>query len=302
MPRATPSAYRSGMNARSFTAALAVATGLGAAAPPAAAQDAAALRARHAALAPRLAASPFGRPLWLESDMSAGRPRGEVIAVVEHPFPRVLAALREARHWCDVLILPFNVKRCEVAGSPQAPLVRVAAARRADQPAGDAYPLEFRFDASATRDDHLAVRLTAEHGPLGTRDYRLVFEAAPLDARRSVVRLGYAYTAGLAARLATETYLATSGRDKVGFSIVGTDAAGRPQHVLGWRGIAERNTMRYHLAVEATLDTLGEPPERRLEARLRRWFAAVDAYPQQLREMPLDDYLAMKRREAAATG
>lgn len=281
---------------RIVAAALAGATAL-----PAPAQDAAALRARHAELAPRLAASPFGRPLWLESDVTDHRPRGEVLAVLDHPFARLRSTLREPGHWCDVLILPFNVKRCEVTGTPQAPVVRVAAARRADQPAGEAFPIEFRFELAAARDDHLAVRMSAERGPFGTEDYRIVFEAVPLDGARSVVRLGYAYTAGFAARLATETYLATSGRDKVGFSIVGHDAEGQPLHVRGWRGIAERNTMRYHLAVEAFLDTFAEPPAQRLEARLRRWFAAVDAHPRQLREMPLDDYLAMKRREAPAT-
>ena len=264
---------------------------------PAGAQDAQALRTRHDVMAAELANSPFGRPLLLQSNASTSDPQGEVYAIVDHPFRTVQAALQRATDWCDVLMLQFNVKRCV----PSDDTLQVAAGRKADHPVEQAYQLDFRYAVRATQADYLSVRMEAEAGPLGTRDYRLALEAVPIDARRSFVHLSYAYAAGFAARLATEAYLATSGRDKVGFTVVGRDAAGVARYVGGIRGVAERNTMRYFLAIEAFLDGLAVPAEQRLEARLRDWFAATERYPRQLREMELDQYLAMKRREVQAS-
>ncbi|MDT4876423.1 hypothetical protein FQZ97_1118590 [compost metagenome] len=95
------------------------------------------------------------------------------------------------------------------------------------------------------------MRLEAEDGPLGTRRYRIKLEAVALDERRSFLHLSYSYAYGLAARLATQAYLATLGRNKVGFSIVAHDAEGQPVYIGGMRGVIERNTMRYYLAIEA---------------------------------------------------
>jgi hypothetical protein len=264
---------------------------------PAAAQNADALRARHGALEASLAASPFGRPLLLESSTSASQPQGHVYAVINHPFATVQAALQRAGDWCDVMILQFNVKRCVPAGRGDQSTLQVAAGRKSDQAADDAFQFEFRYALKAARADYLLVQMSAEEGPLGTRDYLLALEAVPLDARRSFVHLSYSYSAGVAARLATEAYLATTGRHKVGFSIVGRDERGGARYVGGIRGVAERNTMRYFLGIEALLDALAVPGDRQLEARLRDWFAATERYARQLHEMDLDDYLAMKRRE-----
>jgi len=63
------------------------------------------------------------------------------------------------------------------------------------------------------------------------------------------------------------------------------------------RGVVERNTMRYYLAIEAFLGALSVPPQARLEKRLRDWFAAAERYPRQLHEKERDEYLKMKRRE-----
>ncbi len=63
------------------------------------------------------------------------------------------------------------------------------------------------------------------------------------------------------------------------------------------RGLVERNTMRYYLAIEAYLGALSMPPAARLEKRLRDWFASIESYPRQLHEMDENQYLKMKRRE-----
>ena len=265
---------------------------------PARADAGAALRQRHEELRPALSGSPFGRPLVLSSVDSASRPQGEVHAVIRHPFGRVAEAMQRPEAWCEVMMLQTNIKRC---GSTRDGL-RVAIARRHDQPAESAYQVDFALRVRDAGSTHLLVEIAADAGPLGTSDYRLSFEAVPLDAGQSFVRMSYGYSAGVAARLASQAYLSTSGRDKVGFSIVGRDDGGRPVLVGGSRGVAERNTMRYYLALEAVLASLALPPGQRAERRLRDWHAAVERHPRQLHEMSREDYLAMKRRELQASG
>jgi len=98
-------------------------------------------------------------------------------------------------------------------------------------------------------------------------------------------------------RVAMQVYLGTTGREKVGFTVDGTQADGQPQHIGGMRGVIERNSMRYYLAIEAFLGALSVPPQAQFEKRLRDWFAATERYPRQLREMEQTAYLEMKRRE-----
>lgn len=274
-------------------AAAAIACAAGAGAPGAA------LQARHAELAPQLAASPFHRPLLLQSSASAGAPFGEIHAVLDHGFDTVSRALHSAAHWCDVLLLQTNIQRCAPEGAGRGQRLAVAVARRYTDPVEAAETVVFRYELQAAEPAYLSVALRADEGPVGTRDYRLRFEAAPLGAHRTFVHLSYAYTPGLLARLATSAYLAGAGRDKIGFSVTGRDAQGRPLHVGGLQGVAERNTMRYFLGIEAFLDTLGAVPGQRLDQRLRRFHDALERHPAQLHETTLGDYLALKRRSAS---
>src|SRR3569833_385819 len=75
---------------------------------------AAGLQAREAKLHDALAHSPFGRPLLLHASASDSAPRGQVDAVVDHPFDEVAAALKPAHSWCTVILLQTNMKRCQV--------------------------------------------------------------------------------------------------------------------------------------------------------------------------------------------
>jgi hypothetical protein len=253
--------------------------------------DAASLQRKHAELRERLESSPFGRPLHLESSESGGTLRGDVHAAVRHAFPKVRDALGEAGQWCDVLTLPFNVQKCEARGDA----LSVYIGRKPDSPIEEATRLNLRFSVLDRRDDLLRVQLAAPSGPAGTHDYRIVFEAVPIAAGGTFVHLGYGYGQGALSRMAIQTYLATSGADKVGFSVEGRDAQGNARLIGGMRGILERNTMRYFLAVDAFLDALDAPAASRHRARLEKWFTAVDRYPRQLREMSLDRYLALKQ-------
>lgn len=260
---------------------------------PAHAHDAAALRARHAALQEQLAKSPFGRSLHVESTVSGGTHKGEIHAVIEHPFSVVAPALARPADWCDIMALQVNVKRCSAARDA----LTAHITRKPRGALDDAHRVEFRFHPATKSAEYLGVALTAPSGPVGTRDYEIRLEAAPLDARRTFMHLSYAYTLGSMARLGMDAYLAGAGRDKYGFSVVERLPDGRPVYVDGVRGVVERSAMRYYLAVEAHLDSLAVPAAQRLEARLRDWYTETTRYPQLREPVSADEYVAMKRRE-----
>jgi hypothetical protein len=264
---------------------------------PAHAQDATALRARYDGLRERLANNPFQRPLVVESTESNKDLKGEVYAVLDQPFGVVSPAMQGMPHWCELLILHLNVKQCTYAGKPPNEVLTLAVGRKFDQPISDTYKVEFRYAKPAATADYLKIQMAAKDGPVGTHNYRLAFEALPLDANRSFVHMSYSYSYGLAARLSMQTYLSTLGRDKVGFSVTGKEADGKPVYIGGVRGVIERNTMRYYLAIEAYLGSLATPAPQRMEKSLSDWFAAVERYPAQLHEMDRDEYMTMKRSE-----
>jgi hypothetical protein len=248
------------------------------------AQDPVALRGRHAELHPHLASSPFGRPLHVDSVVEGNRHKGEIHAVIDQPYAAVSAALARPGHWCEILTIQINVKRCE----PGADSLSAFITRKPRDTVDGAHRIDFRFEVAASRPDYLHVGLNADAGPVGTRDYQIRLEATPLDGKRTFLRMSYAYTLGTMARLAMDAYLAGAGRDKRGFSVEG-----------GERGVIERAAMRHYLGIEAYLASLAAPPGKRLDSRLRSWYAAAARYPQLQERVGLDEYVEMKHREAA---
>lgn len=265
--------------------------------PLAHAQDAASLKARYASLREQLVSNQFHRPLYLESIESSNEVKGDIYALIEQPYAVAGPALRSMDHWCDILILHLNVKSCQASSQPAGDTLSLKVGRKFDRPLADAYLFEFLYTVIAATPDYLRVVLAAEAGPLGTSRYRIVLGLGALDAQRSFLHLSYAYAYGTAARAAMQSYLVTIGRTKVGFSIVGSRPNGQPIYTGGMRGVVERNTMRYYLAIEAYLGALSAPAPERLEKRLRDWHAGVERYPAQLHELELGEYLDMKRKE-----
>ena len=96
------------------------------------------------------------------------------------------------------------------------------------------------------------------------------------------------------------TYLGTLGRDKVGFSTTAPAGTGKPVYVGGLRGILERNTMRYFLAIETYLASAAQPAMKRPGWRLRTWFDATERYARQLHELSKADYLAGKQAQLSS--
>ena len=162
-------------------------------------------------------------------------------------------------------MLHLNTKYCAVRGGGAGTTLAVSVGRKFDQPLSDAQRIDFVWQPPVSAADYMSARLSADKGPLSTRDYRIEFEATPLPNGKTFIHLAYAYAYGTAARIAMQGYLSTLGSDKVGFSAKDKDASGQPILVGGVLGVVERNTMRYYLAIDAYLDS---PAEAELPKRL----------------------------------
>jgi hypothetical protein len=259
--------------------------------------SAASLLAQYASLGERLQNNPFQRALALDSSESSRSLKGDIYALVDYPFATVSAALNDPEHWCDVLILHINTKYCNTRIDKTPSVLIVSIGKKTSQPLEDAYPIEFSYRAAAATQKYLKIQLNAENGPMSTSNYRIQLQAVPVENGQTFLHLTYSYDYGMAGRLAMKAYLATIGSDKVGFTLTGNASNGKPEHVGGMRGVVERNTMRYYLAIDSYLGALSEPPSSRLQKRLQSWFAATEQYPRQLREVGRTAYMDMKRSE-----
>ena len=259
-----------------------------------------ALRDVHQRMSDKLAHSGFGRAIQLDSMETADGLQGDVHAVVEHPLSEIATALKGSAHWCDVLTLHVNNRRCRTSSGPQGrEMLTLYVVRRYDKPVDQAFELPFVYRVSSSSPDHLLVELSAESGPLGTSNYRVTLEAVALDEHKSFLHFSYSYDHNTMVRLGTMAYLATFGSDKVGFTVVGKTPEGQPDYIRGLRGLVERNAMRYFLTLDAYLSAPG--PDQ-VERRQRRWFAGAEQYPRQLHEIDLDTYLALKREDRQRDG
>ena len=261
------------------------------------ANDAGVLKSRYAELQEQLNHNNFQRALHIDSTQVGDNLKGDVYAVLDHPFKLASGELKNPETWCDILILPFNTKYCHAVRGTSGSNLLVRIGRKFDQPVDEAYKLQFTYRAVAATPDYFESRLAAKEGPVGTRDYHIVISAVPLDEKRTFMHLSYAYGYGLTGKVAMQAYLATVGADKVGFSVTGKDATGQPIYMGGVRGAVERNVMRYYLAIDSYLDSLGAPHGQQVERRIQGWFNATERYPRQLREMDRPAYVAMKRSE-----
>jgi len=256
------------------------------------------LRAKYTELREQLRNNSYQRPIFIDSAEAGDRLKGDVYAVLDHPYEALSRSLENPNDWCAILILPFNTKYCHPARSGEGAKLVMRIGRKADQPTNEAYRLDFDLKQVAATPEYFESRLTSAEGPVGTRDYRITLEAVPLDGgHRTFMHLGYSYAYGGMGRFAMQAYLPTAGASKVGFSIVGRDANGQPMYIGGVRGAIERNVMRYYLAIDAHLASLSAPPDHQLDKRIQTWFDSTERYARQLHEMDRAQYIAMKRGE-----
>ncbi|HET9206786.1 MAG TPA: hypothetical protein VFO28_11150 [Burkholderiaceae bacterium] len=261
--------------------------------------EATALRGKHDILRGDFANSPFKRPLVVQSSDSNDELKGEVYAIVDHPFKTTLQVLQDKSRWCEVVMLHQNVKQCRAGAETPKDRMAIVIGRKAEHSPAQGYKMDFTFNVDALTADYVRVQMSAREGPMSTRDHRVMLQAAPLDAQRSLIHLSYGYSFGGVARMATQAYMTTAGRDKVGFTITGKTKEGDPVFINGVRGMVERNAMRYFLAIEAYFGAMSAPSAQQQEKRLQDWFALTEEHPRQLHEMERHEYLANKRRDLA---
>ena len=254
-----------------------------------------ALRQKYAELKPQLSNNQYGQPLFLESTEAPGQLKGEAYALLDYPLEKVAAALRTQEQWCDVLILHLNTKYCRASEVNGGPGLTVYIGKKDPQPLDSAYRVDFAYDAAATP-DFIDVRMTARKGPMGTSDYRILVKATSVDKRQTLLHLTYSYAYGMAGKVGMQGYLATIGASKVGFTVTGNEG-GKPVYIGGVRGVVERNTMRYQLAIDSYLKEVDAPAGEQLERRLRNWFSATERHARQLHEVERESYMEMKRAE-----
>lgn len=258
------------------------------------------LLAEHAALQASLADSPFGAPLLLRgADTDGPLDSGEVLAVLPRPLDSVAAVLRTAGGVCGMLLLQLNVRACQPTDGPDGQRLQLTAGPLRAAVPGLTTTLALQLLPQVDAPRHFSTRLTAPAGPLGSSALQLHLEAVALAPGTTYLHIGYRQTSGLAARLATQVYLATAGRDKVGFSRDGAGAEDPPRLVGGERGALERQVMRHYLALLVSTAAPSGAPAAQADARLRAWFAATERHATQLHEIDLADYLADKAGVAA---
>jgi len=261
------------------------------------ANTAATLRAKYAALEKQLGNNQFQRPLSLNSVETPGHLKGDIYAVVNFPYAVVNKALNNPALWCDVLILHINTKYCQASTTQAGNTIAVSIGKKVFEPIDDAYRLNFSYLVAASTREYFDIGLSAASGPLGTSDYRIRLEAVSVKGGKTFLHLTYSYTYDSVGELAIKAYLMTVGSGKVGFTNTGNQSGGQPEYIGGIRGVVERNTMRYYLAIEAYLGALSEHPSKQLDKRLQSWFTSTEQYSRQLHEVERASYLDMKKRE-----
>ena len=261
--------------------------------------DATALQGKYSEFQPQLKARLLGEPVHLVSHDTGSRLNADVYAELPQAFKPLSNLLGSPDSVCGVMFLHLNVRSCQAIRSAQGDGLVLTAGPKQGGAIGAVYTMQYAMRVESSTADYARVVLTAASGPLSTSDYRIVFEAVPLEGQRTFLHFGYSYSYGSMAKMALGLYLSTAGRSKIGFTVVGTGPDGKPKYVQGERGSIERNVIRNYLALVAYTSILGPVGRPQMDARLRAWFALSERYAPQLHELTLDEYLTQKQEDLA---
>ncbi len=256
-----------------------------------------ALKAKYAELNQELLKNSFKRPLYLHSEEAESSLKGEIYAVVDYPFATFNVAFNDPAHWCNALILNINVKYCHMKNNQDGNVMLLNMGKKTKQPLNQTYRIVFNYKETLSIPNYFSSELDSKNGPLGTYDYRILIEATPLKDGQTFLHFTYAYSFGVTGRLAMQTYLATIGRNKVGFTYEEKLSEANATNIKGIRGLVERNTMRYYLAIESYLASMAHSSEQQFEYSLQHWYNGSEQYEIQLHEVEKNDYFDMKRSE-----
>ncbi len=236
-------------------------------------------------------------PLTLDSRQTGGRFNGDVYATLDHPYAQVVETLRRGSGWCQIASLHLNVKACTHEPRDGATRLTFYSGRKHFQPPEAARPFVYVLREQAMGREYFRVALTPDAATKDAEQNHILVEVIPVGRGQSFIHVQYSFKYSLWMRIAAGSYFATFGAHKSGFTVTGKDRRGQPIPVGGIAGAAERNAVRYYLALKAYFTTLDGPESERYEQRLNRWFDMTEQYAPQLREMSKAEYLAAKRRE-----
>ena len=262
--------------------------------------NAAQLRNQYRELRDHAQSGPFGLPLSVQSEDRDDQVSAEVYGIIEHPVETVKAALSSPASWCEFAPLHLNVKACTFQTQSHETFLTLYLGQKYYQTPERASSQVYQFAVHALEPDFMSVGLSAPKGLFGTTAHRFELEAAGVDGR-TVVALRSSYVPSVVTKVMTAIYLATVGRNRVGFSREETGPATSPRYVKGFKGLVERSAMRYYLAFEAFLDYESLPIAQRFEASINAVYDLMDHYPTQLHDMEKAEYLDAKRRERENT-
>jgi hypothetical protein len=238
---------------------------------------------------------PADLPIQVFSADREGVLEAKIHAVLDRDFSSLAEILSSPANWCELVPVVLNVKSCTWQTGANTTQLTFYVGRKFYEPPEKAYKLNYAFILKAFRDDYFHIALVAMEGPLGTSDYLLEIEAIELSGK-TFLAVRTSYRSSVISRFGTRGYLATLGRDKIGFTVTGGDA-GNPEYIQGILGIVERNAVRYYLALEAYLETQQLQPDLRFAAAAELWYDLTEQFHDQLYEMDRADYLDIKRRE-----
>lgn len=245
----------------------------------------------------RLETSDFGLPLFLESFEQNERVHVDVYGIFGSPFNTVVSVLKSPANWCDIVSLHPNVKACTYSEQPGDGLLTFYIGSKEYHPPEDTRQVLYHYRNVEQQAGYLDIILSAVAGPFGTKDHKMRFEALPLDGGRAFVHVSYEYSDSVALRFAEKAYFATLGRNKAGFTVIGSDKNGSPVYIGGPRGAIERNAVRYYFAIQSVMNTLRYPVKSHFSMRTNMWYDLTTSYRKQLFDLDKKDYLAFKAIE-----
>ncbi|MBL1278484.1 MAG: hypothetical protein COB30_020610 [Ectothiorhodospiraceae bacterium] len=259
------------------------------------------LTAKYQQLKKELAGSIFSSPILISSTSNNDYDSAEVYALLNAPFSALTETLSQPQKWCELAILHSHIKSCLYNDTH----VTLFVGQKQYATPEQASPISYVFAHPNNSPQQLDITLTADEGPLSTSDYRIRFQAVPIDDEHSFVYFQYQYHAGFLANIAMKSYLATLGRHKVGFTTTNTssnantdETAATTTYINGARGVIERNIIRYIFAIQSVLETRHLSENVRYPAQLKSWYARVQQHPEQFNlGLSLDEYNTNKLRE-----
>ena len=239
----------------------------------------------------------YGIPIHIESENINKLMRGDVYAVINHPYNQISENLASLKSWCDIMPQHLNIKACTYRYVDNQCRLIFYTGRKFYEKPDNVYHLDYQFKINTINNNYFNAALSSEKGPLDTTDYLIRIEAIPLSENSTFIHLSYEYKYGFWTSIAMSTYLSTIGYNKLGFTVSEKDKNKQPIYIKGVRGVIERNSMRYFFAIKSYLDTLHYPVTTRFLNRTRYWFELTEKHHRQLYEMDKNDYVKYKKRE-----